>query len=266
MIELLNYPFFRQALIGVIIISIVSGIIGSYVVTRRMVFISGGITHACFGGLGLGYFLGINPILMAAIFAIVGSLGVEWFSEKRLLRKDSAIAVVWAVGMAVGVLFIGLTPGYVPDLNSFLFGDVLTITRSDIAIYSVFAVLLIGFLLLFFKEIVFTAFDADFARTRKVPVRFINYTMTIFVAIAIVLTIRMVGIMLLMSLLSLPQLIAEKYCRRFSSLIFLSVAISVIAAIAGLYSSYLFNVPASATIVLTLAVAFIVTRLIPTRN
>ena len=131
MIELLGYPFFRNALIGLIIINIAAAMIGTYIISRRLVAISGGITHACFGGLGLGYFLGLNPIAMAAAFAVASSLGVETLSTRYRLREDSAIAVIWAVGMAIGVIFVFLTPGYVPELNSFLFGNILTVSTND---------------------------------------------------------------------------------------------------------------------------------------
>lgn len=120
--EYLQYAFFRNALIGIIIISIAGGIIGTYIITRRLVSITGGITHACFGGLGLGYFLGVSPVAMASVFAVASSLGVEWISHRYHVREDSAIAVIWALGMAIGILFVFMTPGYVPELNGFLLG------------------------------------------------------------------------------------------------------------------------------------------------
>ena len=132
MLDIFNYAFFQNALLGVLLVGIAAAMIGTYIVTRRMVFITGGVTHACFGGLGLGYYMGINPILAAGVFAVASSLGVEWMSARQHVREDSAIAVVWAFGMAIGTLFIFLTPGYVPDLNSFLFGNILTISRGDI--------------------------------------------------------------------------------------------------------------------------------------
>ncbi|MDE5976427.1 MAG: metal ABC transporter permease, partial [Muribaculaceae bacterium] len=138
--ELLQYAFFRNALAGVALISVACAVIGVYIVTRRMVFIAGGITHTCFGGLGLGYFMGWNPLLTAAIFAIAGSLGVDAMARWRV-RQDSAIAVVWALGMAIGILFVFLTPGYVPELNSFLFGNVLNITSTDLWAFAIFAIL-----------------------------------------------------------------------------------------------------------------------------
>lgn len=130
--EYLQYAFFRNALVGVFIISIAAAMIGTYIITRRMVSITGGITHACFGGLGLGYFLGVSPVAMAGLFAVASSLGVEWMASRYRVREDSAIAVVWSLGMAVGILFVFLTPGYVPELNGFLFGNILTITAADL--------------------------------------------------------------------------------------------------------------------------------------
>lgn len=262
--EILGYSFFQNALIGVIIISIAAALIGTYITTRRMTFISGGITHACFGGLGLGYFLGISPVLTAALFAVASSLGVEWLSSRRAVRKDSAIAVVWALGMAVGIMFIFMTEGYAPELNSFLFGSVLTITQSDLLMFAGFTALLIIFYLSFMPLIIACSFDADFSRTRHLPVRFIDYVMTVFVAVAIVLTIRMIGIMLLMSLMSLPQMTAESLTCRYRPMILLSVGVSMVGCVGGLFLSYWLSVPASATIVLLLVALFALSRLIST--
>ncbi len=256
-----DYPFFRLALLGVAIISIAAAMIGTYIISRRMVAISGGITHACFGGLGLGYFLGVNPVVMAGVFAIASSLGVDWMSKRMRVREDSAIAVVWAVGMAVGVLFVFLTPGYVPELNSFLFGNILTVSTGDIAVFAAYTLILIAFFALYFKQIVACAFDPDFARVAGLPVTFISTAMTVFVAVCIVLTIRLVGIMLLMSMLSLPMMIAEVWVHRFSRLMALSVVISLVCSIAGLCIGTLVDVPCSAIIVILMTVAYILSRL-----
>lgn len=260
--EIFEYPFFQNALLGVIIISIASAIIGTYITTRRMIFISGGITHACFGGLGLGYFLGVSPILTASVFAVASSLGVEWLSSKPSVRKDSAIAVIWALGMAIGIIFIFMTDGFVPDLNTFLFGSVLTITQSDLLIFAIFTAILILFYMAFMPLIIACSFDSDFARTRRLPVKFINYAMTIFVAVAIVLTIRMIGIMLLMSLMSLPQMTAETFVRRYRPMILASIVISLISCICGLILSYMLAAPASATIVIVMVIIFTITRIL----
>ena len=262
MIDILNYTFFQNALWAILLISITSAIIGTYIVARRMLFITGGITHASFGGLGVGYYLGINPTLSALVFAILSALGVEWLSRGKSVREDSAIAVVWALGMAIGIIFIFMTPGYTPGLTEFLFGNILTITRTDIFIFAAFAALLILYTVLQYKTIVYTAFDADFAHTRGIKTRLVNYIMTFFVATAVVLTIRLVGIMLLISILSLPQMIAELFCHKFRNIVWLSGAINLLCGIGGLLLSYWLDVPAGATIVFTLIIAYFVVKII----
>lgn len=266
MLEIFNYTFFQNALLGVLLVGIAAAMIGTYIVTRRMVFITGGITHACFGGLGLGYYLGINPIFAAGVFAVASSLGVEWMSARQHVREDSAIAVVWAFGMAVGTLFIFLTPGYVPDLNSFLFGNILTISRGDIVAFAVFLVVLVAFFALFYRVIVACAFDRDFAATKRLPEKAVNCVMSVMVALCVVLTIRLIGIMLLMTMLTMPQMVAELYAKRFGKMMMLSVAIGILCAVGGLWGSYLFgvylvSVPASVTIVLLLILTYIVARI-----
>lgn len=260
--ELLRYSFFENALWGVLIIAVASAMIGTYIVARRLVAISGGVTHACFGGLGLGYYLGISPMAMAAVFAVASSLGVEWLSAKGRVREDSAIAVVWSLGMAAGVLFVFLTPGYVPELNSFLFGNILNISKGDLWLFAGYTALLTGFFAWKYREIVACAFDRDFAKVAGLPVKFITLVMTVMVALCIVLTIRLVGIMLLMSMFSLPQMTAEIYTRRFGRMMFLSAIISAIGCTGGLALSAYIDVPCSALIVMVLGAMFVVSRVI----
>lgn len=260
---MLEYTFFRYALFSVVLLSIASAIIGTYIVSRRLVAISGGVTHACFGGLGLGYWLGVSPIASAAVFAIASSLGVQWMSAGgRRVREDSAIAVIWALGMAVGTLFIFLTPGYVPELNSFLFGNILTVTRADLLAFLLFTIILCLFVAWRFRTIVVCAFDPDFARVKGLPVTAVTTVMTVFVATCIVLTIRLVGVMLLMSMLALPQMIAELFVHRFSSIMGASVVISLVCSLGGLWLATLIDVPCSALIVLTMASAYILALVI----
>lgn len=259
--ELLEYAFFRNALAGVALISVACAVIGVYIVTRRMVFIAGGITHTCFGGLGLGYFLGWSPLATAAAFAIAGSLGVDAMSRGRV-RQDSAIAVVWALGMALGILFVFLTPGYVPELNSFLFGNVLNITRADLWIFAGFAALAVALYAGFGRVIVAVSFDEDFARTRYLPVKTVNIVMMVMVSVCIVLTIKMIGVMLLMSLLSLPQLVAERLTRSYLMMMMLAGAVSLAGCIGGLWLSVLIDVPASAIIVILLTIFYALAALI----
>ena len=264
--EILNYTFFQNALWAILLISITGAIIGTYIVARRMLFITGGITHASFGGLGIGYYCGFNPTLSALFFAILSALGVEWLSRGRSVREDSAIAVVWTLGMAVGIIFIFMTPGYTPGLTEFLFGNILTITRTDLLIFGIFVLLLLAFTLLQYKPIVYTAFDADFAHTRGIKTRLVNYIMTFFVATAVVLTIRMVGIMLLLSIFSLPQMIAEIFSHKFKNIAILSGIINLLCGIGGLLLSYWLDVPAGATIVFTLVVAYFAVKILIPRK
>lgn len=259
--EIFQYTFFQNALLGVVIVSIMSAMIGTYIITRRLMFITGGVTHACFGGLGLGYFLGISPIVMAGVFAVASSLGVEWLTTKQRVREDSAISVMWAMGMAIGTLFIFLTPGYVPELNSFLFGNILTITKADLIAFTVFTIIFVMFFCSCYRIIVSCAFDKDFARTQGQPVVLVNTIMTVAIAICVVLTIRLIGIMLLMSLLSMPQMIAEVFTNRLKPMMIISVIISIVCSVAGLFCSYLMGVPASATIVLALVTVYIIARI-----
>lgn len=248
--SLLDYAFFRNALLGVVIIGIAAGIIGTYVVTRRMVSMAGGITHACFGGLGLGYFLGINPVALAALTAIAAATAVERLSSKMKIREDSAIGVIWAGGMALGVLFVYLTPGYVPELNSFLFGNILTITATDLWLFAAFTAALIAGTARWFPMIVACAFDRDFARVGGLPVTAVNLAMTVATALCIVLAIRLVGIMLLISMLTLPVMAAENLCTRYRTIMLTSVALSVATSVAGLLAATAADIPASAGIVL----------------
>lgn len=261
MLEYLNYPFFVNALIALAVIGISSGVLGTYIITRRLVSIAGGITHACFGGLGLGYFIGWNPLFTAGIFAVASGGAVEWFSRRMNVREDSAVAVIWAIGMALGVLFVFLTPGYVPELNSFLFGNILTVGMTDLICAVTYTAVLCVFFAVFYKKIVAVAFDPDFARVSGLPVRAISYIMSVFIAVGIVLTIRLVGIMLLMSVLSLPMMTAETWYRRFGSIMTASSFICVISSAGGLFLSSVIEVPCSALIVLILGGVFFLSKI-----
>ena len=175
--DLLQYTFFQHALLGSLLASIACGLVGTYIVTRRLVFISGGLTHASFGGIGLGLYTGISPILSAALFAVLSAFGVEWLSKRKDMREDSAIAVFWTLGMALGIMFTFLSPGFAPDLSAYLFGNILTITASDIALLGVLSVVLAVFFGLYLRPIVSIAFDREFARSQGLPVEFFEYAL-----------------------------------------------------------------------------------------
>ncbi|MDE6119276.1 MAG: metal ABC transporter permease [Muribaculaceae bacterium] len=262
MLELLDYTFFRNAILAVAIMSVAAGILGSYVVARRMTSLCGGITHACFGGLGLGYFLGIAPLLSAGVFAVASAVAVEWLTWRGRVREDSAIAVVWALGMAIGVYFVFITPGSVPELNSLLFGNILTVTAADLSGFAAFTAVLVLLMAVWFRRIEAVAFDSDFARVAGLPVRAISVLMTVLVSVGIVLMIRCVGIMLLMAMLTLPQLAAECVSRRFSFIVVWSAVFSLLSGIGGLMAATAVDVPPAALIVFIQAALYAGARLL----
>ena len=258
--ELLQYAFFRNALLGSLFASIACGIIGTYVVSRRLVFISGGITHASFGGLGIGFYFSLPPILSAMAFSVLSAFGIQWLSRRQGVREDSAIAVFWSLGMALGIVLTFLSPGYTPNLSEYLFGNILTITQTDIAALVVLSLILLLFFALFYHAIVSVSFDTEFAQTRRVPTQFIEYTMMLFIAVTIVLSIRLVGIVLLMSLITVPQMTANLFTVNYSKIIFLSILFSFAGCVAGLFLSYYLNVPSGAFIIFVLIVMFFIAK------
>ena len=260
MTDLLQYAFFQNALLGSLLTAIACGIVGTYIVSRRLVFITGGITHTSFGGLGIGFYAGVNPILTALIFSVMSAFGVEWVSRKQGIREDSTIAGFWSLGMALGVIFIFLTPGFAPNLSAYLFGNILTISYTDILWIGVLATVLIIFFLLFHREILYVAFDNDFAVTQRLPVKLVEYTMMFFIAVTIVLSIRLVGIMLLMSMVTIPQITINLFTSNFNKIILGSVVLGFLGCLAGLILSYFLNVPSGAFIILVLIIFFLVAK------
>ena len=248
-LELLHYTFFQHALLGSLFASIACGIIGTYIVTRRLVFISGGITHASFGGIGLGLYAGISPLLSAAIFSVLSSFGVEWLSKRKDMREDSAIAVFWTFGMAVGIIFSFLAPGFTPDLSAFLFGNILTITPTDILLLAILSILLILFFTLFLNPIICIAFDREFACSQRIPVALFEYILMMCIALTIVSCLRMVGIVLAISLLTLPQMTANLFTHSFKKIIWWSVITGYAGCLGGLFISYKLQVPSGAAII-----------------
>ncbi len=249
MFELFNYTFFQHALLGSLFASIACGIIGTYIVTRRLVFISGGITHASFGGIGIGLYTGISPLLSAAIFSVLSAFGVEWLSKRKDMREDSAIAVFWTFGMAIGIIFSFLSPGFAPDLSAFLFGNILTITLTDIWMLIGLSVLLIGFFTCFLNPIIYIAFDREYARSQRIPVVLFEYILMMFIALTIVACLRMIGIVLVISLLTLPQMTANLFTNSFKKIIWLSIGIGYLGCLGGLFLSYQLQVPSGAAII-----------------
>ena len=198
LIELIHYQYFINAILASLLAAISCGIAGTYVVSRRIVFISGGITHTSFGGIGIGYFLGFNPVWGAAMFSVLSGLGIEYFTRKGNIRNDSVIAMIWSLGMAIGVIFIYLTPGYAPNLMTYLFGSILTVNSTDLYMLLGLTLVIILFFSIFFRRIQYISFDQEYASSLNLHVGFINYSLMALVSLTIVFNIKLVGIILLL--------------------------------------------------------------------
>lgn len=250
MMDILQYSFFQHALLGSLLASILCGLVGTYIVTRRLVFISGGLTHASFGGVGLGVYLGISPVLSAMLFTVLSAFGVQWLSSRKEMREDSAIAIFWTFGMSVGIIFSFLSPSFMPDLSSYLFGNILTITEGDLWMLGVLAFLAVVVFSLFYRTIMFVAFDREFARSQGLPVQLTDYLLIGFIALTIVACLRMVGIVLVLSLLTIPQSTANLFTLSYKRMLISSIFIGYASCLGGLYLSYFWNVPSGACIIL----------------
>lgn len=260
MIELFHYEFFINAIWASLLTAITCGIIGTYIVSRRIVFISGGISHSSFGGLGIGYYLGINPIIGAALFSVLTALGIEALSRKTELREDSLIGMMWSFGMAVGIIFVFLTPGYASNLLGFLFGNILTVSKFDLLMMVILTVAVILVFVALFKEILFLSFDREFAETQGIPVSSISYLLIALVALTIVLNIRTTGIIMVISLLTIPQATANIISQDFKRVIFLSSGFAFLSSILGLFLSYYLNIPSGAAIILFSIILYIIVK------
>lgn len=251
--SIFSYQFFQNALGASLLTAVICGLVGAYIVVRRIVFVSGGITHASFGGIGLGLYLGINPILSAAGAAVLAAFSIGKLSRSEGIREDSAIASVWALGMALGVLFMTLTPGYATSLPSYLFGNILLVTSGDLIALGALALVLVLLFVLGYRRILYIAFDADFARVRGLRVELWERLLLLLVAVSLVLTIRSVGIMLLLSLLTLPQTTVGLFTSDFRQIVFGSIILSALANVGGLLLSYyVLSVPSGVLIILLL--------------
>ncbi len=260
--SIFTHQFAINAFAGALLASIACGIIGAYVVANRLVFVSGGISHASFGGIGFGYYIGVSPLFAGTIFAVFAALGIEVLTSKLKFRSDSAIAILWSAGMALGVFFIAITPGYAPNLMTYLFGNILTITNGELGALMVLDLLLIAFFSVFYYPILFLSFDEGFLRTRKFSTGLLKSVILIFIAVAIVLNVRLSGIILVMSLLTIPQETANLLTSRFDRLILLSVLFSLVGCFMGLIISFFINIPSGPVIVLTLAIIYFLVRLL----
>lgn len=254
------FSAFPYASLGLLLTAIVTGILGTFVVVRRMSFIAGGITHSSFAGLGLGFYLGVSPIGLAIVSAVISGLGVEYLTRGKTVRADSAVAAIWSLGMALGVLFTFLTPGYSPGLSAFLFGNILLVSQTDLLLLALYLVATLLPLYRWYYPLLFISYDEEYGRTRKLPVQTVRICMMAWFCVGIVLSIRALGIMMLMSMLTLPQMICNLYTSRFKHILVGSCLVSICAGILGLTLSFYLNLPTGACSVLLLAMVFLASK------
>ena len=265
MMEVLQYEFMQNALIAGLLAAIACGIVGVYVVVKRLVFISGGIAHTSFGGIGLGYLLGINPVLGAMFFTITSALGMGLVTKRTKLSEDTTIGIMWATGMALGIVFIGLAPGYTPDLFSYLFGSILTVPTFDLILMLILDVIIIAIVLLLYKEFLLLSFDEEFSTVAGVPTQRLYLLLLCLIALTVVVLIRVVGIILVIALLTIPAALARQFTHSLKKMMLLSILTGAVFTFSGLWLSYLLDLASGATIILVagsvLFISFSISRL-----
>lgn len=261
MLELFQYTFFQYAVAGSLLASVICGIVGTYIVTKRLVFISGGITHASLGGIGIGLYAGVSPVFAASLFSIFSGLGIEWLSQKKGMREDSAIAMLWTLGMSIGIIFSYLTPGYVPELTTYLFGNIIRISTTDLVFMGAIAAITIVFFVSFRNSIISIAFDETFAASSGLPVKLFRYIMITIISLSVVSCIRIAGIVLTLSMMTIPINTAALFTHKYTTTVWLSILISVVTCLGGLVGAYFYNIPSGTSIIFLSIMLYAIARL-----
>ncbi|HQA50420.1 MAG TPA: metal ABC transporter permease [Syntrophomonadaceae bacterium] len=266
MSEILQFSFMRHALMVGLLVSIACGIVGTYVVVKRIVFISGGISHTAYGGVGLGYLVGIPPMVGATVFTVLAALAMGEVSHRVKQREDTIIGMMWAVGMALGVIFVKLSPGYTGDLMSYLFGSILAVPLTDLYLILALNVVILLIVILYHDQFTLTAFDEEFAQVIGVNTRLYNQLLLVVIALTVVVMIRAVGIILVIALLTIPPATATLFTRSMTGMMAFSMILSAVFTTGGLVISYLFDLPSGATIIILCALGYMVGSLLAGRK
>lgn len=261
--EALQFSFMRHALAAGLLVSVACGIVGTFVVVKRIVFVSGGIAHAAYGGIGLGYFLGINPVLGAIGFSLAAALGMGLVQRETRERADTLIGVMWAIGMALGIILVDLTQGYKADLMSYLFGSILAVPSTDLLIMLLLDVVIISVVALFYKELLAVTFDEVFATVENIPVTGIYLLLMAMIALTVVMVMRVVGLILVIAMLTIPPAISARFVKGIRKMMVLSSGLGAVFMMAGLWLSYFLDLTSGATIILFSGTAYLLTILLP---
>ncbi len=262
MFEAFQFEFMRNALMAGLLASIACGIVGVYVVVKKIVSMSGGIAHASFGGIGLGYLLNFSPVLGAMFFSLLSALTMGLVTRRTRLPEDTAIGILWAIGMALGVIFIGLSPGFAPDLMSYLFGNILTVPLSDLYLMAGLDLVILVLTVAFYKEFLLLSFDEEFGTVAGMPVDGLYLLLLCMVALTVVVLIRVVGMILVIAMLAFPAAMARQFTHDIRKMMVLSVILGMIFTFGGLWISYLLNHASGATIILLSGLTLLATYIV----
>lgn len=263
--------FLLYALLAALLSSISCGIIGTYMVSKKLTFLTGGISHSVLGGMGLIYYLNfiyslnINPIYGAIVFAILAALIIGVISLKKEYDTDTIIASIWALGMGIGIIFIALTPAYNQSLTTYLFGNILMVSKFDLYLISVLNLIILVLSIIFFNKFLYIIFDEEFSRLKGINVSFYYLLMLVLISLTIVSLIQVVGLILIIALLAIPPSISKKYVKTIKQMMVLSTLLGALFSFIGLYISYELNIPSGASIVLVASISFLISTLIKKR-
>ena len=261
MLEVLQYDFIQNALIAGILISIAAGIIGSLVVVNKITFLTGGIAHSSYGGIGLAIYLGIPVLFGATIFAVLTAIIIAVITIKNRNRIDSIIGMMWASGMAIGIVFVDLTPGYNVDLMSYLFGSIIAVSKDDILYMSFLDLFIISVIVFFYKEILAVSYDSEFASLRGINVKFFYILILVLAGLCVVAAIKAVGLILVIALLTIPTYLAESFASKLSSMMIISSILATIFTILGLVVSYMYDISSGASIIIVAVVILAIVKI-----
>lgn len=259
--EFFQYEFLRNALYAIVLASVICGIAGSLIVVNQMVFLSGAVAHSAYGGVGLAFYLNYKILPTTLLFSAFSSTLLGLYTAEKTHRIDSIIGIFWAFGMAFGIILIDLTPGYRADILSYLFGSILTVSFEDILIIGILDILAVLFVVLFHKKIVLFSFDREFAYVKGINIRVFHTVIIVLSSVSIVVLIKIVGLILVIAMLTIPQYLAEKKCNSLIRMMILSSFYALLFFLCGLMLSYNFNISSGASIILIASVWFVIENL-----
>jgi len=257
MLDMLSFEFMQNALIAGILVSIISGIIGSLIVVNRMVFLAGGIAHTSYGGIGIAVYLGLPIFLGASVFSVFAALLIAYVALKKQENIDTFIGLIWATGMAIGIILIDLTPGYNVDLMSYLFGSILAVSKDDITYMSVLLALIVFIVSFYYKNILYVSYDKEYSKLRGINVNFFYTLILVLSSLAIVVAIKIVGLILVIALLTIPIYMAQDLSNSLKNMMIISSSLSCVFTIIGLVLSYNFDLTSGASIIIVSAISLL---------